>query len=265
MPASAPQSEVSSPGISPVVSFHQCRGNIHRHAPCSPFSISIDVAEHTWRPRRLQTSRDDTMSRTAPKVAISALVIAGSLGYLLYSSMSDNLEFYKRVDEVLADQETWIGVQMRLAGKVGEGSIFNKPGTHDYVFRLIHSGESMPIRYSGTVPDSFTENAEVVVTGRLQQEGYFAAERLFAKCPSKYEAMEDERHPSHVTKGAGQRKAPHSSSSPEHSTVSIEEEPGKDGEGRHDAELKHDEHDLGQSLRKARFESSSRGSRSTSD
>jgi cytochrome c-type biogenesis protein CcmE len=57
---------------------------------------------------------------------------------------------------------------------------------------------SVPVRYTGTVPDPFREGREVIVTGRLQ-EGTFVAEKdsLVTKCPSKF-SDEAEQDPEHV-------------------------------------------------------------------
>jgi cytochrome c-type biogenesis protein CcmE len=49
---------------------------------------------------------------------------------------------------------------------------------------------TLPVHYRDEVPDTFVDNAEVVVEGELGSDGVFAAHTLFAKCPSKYEAAE---------------------------------------------------------------------------
>ncbi len=58
--------------------------------------------------------------------------------------------------------------------------------------------ESLPVRYSGIVPDPFRDGREVIVTGRLSEEGVFVAEKdsLITKCPSKFseEAAADPEH-----------------------------------------------------------------------
>ena len=49
------------------------------------------------------------------------------------------------------------------------------------------SDASLSVRYLGIdVPDVFADGAEVVVEGRVDGER-FMAERVLAKCPSKYE------------------------------------------------------------------------------
>jgi cytochrome c-type biogenesis protein CcmE len=46
---------------------------------------------------------------------------------------------------------------------------------------------SVPVTYTGAVPDPFREGREVIVSGELKQ-GTFVAERdsLVTKCPSKF-------------------------------------------------------------------------------
>ncbi len=129
------------------------------------------------------------MSSRALKISTSILVLTGGLGYLMYSSMADNIEYYKYVDEIADEKERWAGVRLRLAGSVEEGSIFHRPGTHEYLFSILHEDAAIEVRYTGTVPDSFAEGAEVVVSGKLHSDGHFEARRVFARCPSKYEPL----------------------------------------------------------------------------
>ena len=79
---------------------------------------------------------------------------------------------------------------LRIHGFVVEGSVA-KQMVEGYVDFAIHddgSDATLPVRYLGIdLPDVFGDGAEVVVEGRLE-EGRFLAERVLAKCPSKYEA-----------------------------------------------------------------------------
>ena len=146
------------------------------------------------------------MNTNTLKIAASVLIIGGGVGYLMYSSMAANLEYYKQVDEIADEMESWIGVRIRLAGNVKEGSIFHRPATHEYLFTVAYGGAEIPVHYKGSVPDSFMENAEVVVAGRLRDDGTFEGDRVFAKCPSKYEAREpldDGSRPGHPGLRAG--------------------------------------------------------------
>ena len=57
---------------------------------------------------------------------------------------------------------------------------------------------SIPVRYSGEVPDPFADGREVIVSGKVD-DGTFVAQRdsLITKCPSKY-ATEAKQDPQHV-------------------------------------------------------------------
>jgi cytochrome c-type biogenesis protein CcmE len=50
------------------------------------------------------------------------------------------------------------------------------------------ANSTVTVRYTGVVPDTFKDDAEVIVTGTLGSDGVFQASDLLAKCPSKYEA-----------------------------------------------------------------------------
>jgi cytochrome c-type biogenesis protein CcmE len=50
------------------------------------------------------------------------------------------------------------------------------------------ANSTVTVRYEGVVPDTFKDDAEVIVTGTLGSDGVFQASDLLAKCPSKYEA-----------------------------------------------------------------------------
>ena len=52
---------------------------------------------------------------------------------------------------------------------------------------------SLPVVYSGVVPDAFKQNADVVVEGSLTRAGTFEADSLLVKCPSKYEAAPEDQ------------------------------------------------------------------------
>jgi cytochrome c-type biogenesis protein CcmE len=76
-----------------------------------------------------------------------------------------------------------------MTGKVVPGSISHQGAT--LLFKVANragSTTSVPVRYTGTVPDPFRDGREVIVTGKLQH-GVFAAERnsLVTKCPSKFQ------------------------------------------------------------------------------
>ena len=129
------------------------------------------------------------MSKKTTRAAISLVVVGCALSLLMYTSLSGGgVQYYKHVDEVMTSPAEWYGKPMQLHGYVVDGSILQRRETLDYKFQ-IRSGEHMvTARYTGVVPDTFKDGAEVVLKGRLTAEG-FQVDRggVMAKCPSKYE------------------------------------------------------------------------------
>jgi cytochrome c-type biogenesis protein CcmE len=140
------------------------------------------------------------------QVGGSVAVIAGALGYLLSTSMSDAMEYYHPVAVVMTKSAEMKGQRMRMGGLVQDGTIAQKPGTLEYIFEVKPIPREAPsfaaivaqnpgimeqtlqVRFNGVVPDTFKEGNEVIVTGELGTDGVFYAKDMTAKCPSKYEA-----------------------------------------------------------------------------
>jgi cytochrome c-type biogenesis protein CcmE len=127
------------------------------------------------------------MSPRRLKIGATALVLGLAFAGLMYSSLSEGTEFYKHVDEVMADPGAWQGKRLQLHGFVVDKSILRRPDTLDYRFQVQSNGKVLPVRYTGVVPDTFKGGAEVVLKGRLGPDG-FAVDKdgVMAKCPSKY-------------------------------------------------------------------------------
>lgn len=132
------------------------------------------------------------MSQRAAKIGATGLVIALALGGLLWTTLSEGTEYYKHVDEVMADPEAWYGKRLQLHGFVVADSILRRRDSLDYRFAVEKNGAQVPVSYTGVVPDNFRSEAEVVLKGTLGPDG-FAVERngIMAKCPSKYEPKVD--------------------------------------------------------------------------
>jgi cytochrome c-type biogenesis protein CcmE len=125
------------------------------------------------------------MSAKALKIAITCVVLAAALGGLMYTTLAEGTEYYMHVDEVMADPPSWQGKRLQLHGFVSD--LRQRPNTLDYKFHVQNNGKVITAQYSGVVPDTFKNGAEVVLKGQLHPEG-FAVEPngVMAKCPSKY-------------------------------------------------------------------------------
>ena len=126
------------------------------------------------------------MSSKALKIAASIAVIVLALTGLMFATLREDTQYYKHVDEVMNDPAPWHGKRMQLHGYV-EG-VTRKRDSLEYRFNVQSNGSVVRATYTGVVPDTFKDGAEVVLKGKLGPDG-FVVERngVMAKCPSKYE------------------------------------------------------------------------------
>jgi cytochrome c-type biogenesis protein CcmE len=124
-------------------------------------------------------------------VALGAAVLLAAA--LVYTSFSASTEA-KEPSEVLSAGP---GDTYQLTGRVVEGTVAREDTELRFDVEDRDGGASVPVHYTGAVPDPFREGREVIVTGELQG-ATFVAERdsLITKCPSKFteEAEEDPEH-----------------------------------------------------------------------
>jgi cytochrome c-type biogenesis protein CcmE len=136
---------------------------------------------------------------SAWKVVASVVIITGAVAMLLKSSVKEGAEYYKHVDEVMADTSQFRGKRLQVHGHVVPGSIEQAKGTLMYRFKIETGAMSKPdprkpaviaATYTGLVPDTFKDGAEVVAKGKLTPDDKLDVipDGIMAKCPSKYEA-----------------------------------------------------------------------------
>lgn len=115
-------------------------------------------------------------------LALGAVVLLA--GALVYTSFSASTQA-KEPSDLLASAEP--GRSYQLTGKVVDDSVDKDGEQLTFRIRDRDGHESLPVTYSGVVPDPFREGREVIVSGELRQ-GTFVAERdsLVTKCPSKF-------------------------------------------------------------------------------
>jgi cytochrome c-type biogenesis protein CcmE len=126
-------------------------------------------------------------------VALGAAVLLAAA--LVYTSFSASTEA-REPSQVLAAGP---GETSEMTGKVVGGSVKREETElHFEVSDRDDASASLPVLYTGTVPDPFREGREVIVTGKLD-DGTFVAEHdsLITKCPSKF-SDEAEQDPEHV-------------------------------------------------------------------
>ncbi len=131
------------------------------------------------------------------KFIVAGALIIAAIGYLMFSGIDDSMVYYYSVSELLAKAPELSGKGIRVSGYVSPGSIRRETGKASVNFVVFekNSKQTIPVVYDGIVPDTFKDNAEVVVEGVYRpDQKLFHATTLLAKCPSKYESQGAE-HP----------------------------------------------------------------------
>ena len=128
------------------------------------------------------------MAKKSTRLVISGVVLASAFGLLLATTLREAAEYSKDVDQVMPVAAEWYGKPLQLHGFVVENSITKRPNTLDLQFKVKHGDAVVLASYTGVVPDTFKDGAEVILKGRLHESGFnVAPDGVVAKCPSKYE------------------------------------------------------------------------------
>ena len=122
--------------------------------------------------------------KRSPARLVIALSVAAVLAvFLLYTSIAGGTTPSLRPSQ--------------LAGHTGRVSLVGKvvgpitgdahAGGQHFVVRDVSGTASVPVVYTGTVPDLFKAGRDIVVDGRVQNGSFVAIPNtLVTKCPSKY-------------------------------------------------------------------------------
>jgi cytochrome c-type biogenesis protein CcmE len=128
------------------------------------------------------------------QLGIATITLFAGLTWFLSTQAGGegSFAYYENVGSFLADgaPEGPAHRGLRVHGFVVSGSIAKQldDGYVDFAIYDDGSEGTLPVRFLGIdLPDVFADGAEVVVEGRVEQ-GRFLADRVLAKCPSKYEA-----------------------------------------------------------------------------
>jgi len=119
---------------------------------------------------------------------ILALLAAGAVagaGFLAAGALRDEAAYFRTPNEVRAGNAT-VGEAMRLGGMVQSGSIKRLPDGVSIRFVATDGKASMPVEFTGIVPDLFKEESGMVADGTLRADGVFEAERILAKHDERY-------------------------------------------------------------------------------
>ena len=114
----------------------------------------------------------------------TCLVVLGvAVGLVLYA-MRDSIVFFYSPSEV-AKMGIAPGQRFRLGGLVETGSVMRGHGT-TIRFAVTDKVTTLPVTYTGVLPDLFREGQGVVAEGTLATDGVFHADNVLAKHDENY-------------------------------------------------------------------------------
>ncbi len=126
------------------------------------------------------------MTNKKLKFGIGIGIILAVVVWEAVSGFQQSKTYYLTVNELTSGKAARRHV--RVGGVVEQGSIERHAGT--VTFRLVQDANSIPVTYVGadSLPDTFVGGAQAVIEGDYTASGEFRAEKIQAKCASKYQA-----------------------------------------------------------------------------
>jgi len=134
------------------------------------------------------------------KFGIGACLLVAAIGYLMYAGLQQSSTYYFTIEEFLPKKDTLVGQGVRVAGRVAPGSLVKQTSAKGTAMAFAIGdfkgpgdpmGETVPVAFTGIVPDMFAEGRDVIIEGRYV-DGTLQAQQIMTSCPSKYEAKPGE-------------------------------------------------------------------------
>ncbi|HUP52550.1 MAG TPA: cytochrome c maturation protein CcmE [Longimicrobiales bacterium] len=124
--------------------------------------------------------------------------VATVVTYLVWTGVSETMVYYLTPVELLERVEadpTFHDVGVKVSGQVVPGTYSRTEGELLHVFTvrdLADESSTFAVEFRDALPDTFSEDVEVVLEGRLRADGVFEATTLLTKCGSRYEAAPED-------------------------------------------------------------------------
>jgi cytochrome c-type biogenesis protein CcmE len=114
---------------------------------------------------------------------VGGLAALGAATALVLTAFQENLVFFFTPSQVAANEAPQ-GRTFRIGGMVETGSV--KRSGIEVRFVVTDTAKSIPVVYSGALPDLFREGKGVVAQGQLGADGVFRAREVLAKHDENY-------------------------------------------------------------------------------
>jgi len=119
-------------------------------------------------------------------VAIAAgLALIAIAAALVLNAFQGNVVFFSSPSQVAA-REAPVDKTFRVGGMVEKGSLKRRADGLTIEFVVTDTAKSIPVVYSGILPDLFKEGKGVVAQGKLGPDGAFHASEVLAKHDENY-------------------------------------------------------------------------------
>jgi len=110
--------------------------------------------------------------------------VAASVSLAVMASR-ENIMFYYDPSQIAAGQAP-TAKRFRVGGMVVKGSVVRKPGDLQVRFVLTDFAHTVPVEYTGVLPDLFREGQGIIAHGTMGPDGAFVADEVLAKHDEKY-------------------------------------------------------------------------------
>ncbi len=130
--------------------------------------------------------------RARSKFVLGTVLVTGTVGYLMATGIKDTGMYFVTPSELasrVAADPSFRNVGVKMGARVVHGSIERDVASQTITFQVTDGEQTYGVTYRGLAPDTFTDDVDVVVEGRLMTDGTFRATTLLAKCGSRYEAV----------------------------------------------------------------------------
>ena len=126
------------------------------------------------------------MTKNKLKIVLAFTIVSVVLLWLSFSAFNKNMQYYIDIKELHQLGDKALNKGLRVKGFLVPGSLVKTDSTLSVTFVIEQDGHQLNVRYDEKepLPDTFKDNSEVVVEGKMNTDGYFDATFLMAKCPS---------------------------------------------------------------------------------
>ena len=118
--------------------------------------------------------------------AVTLILIGVSIAaFLALTAFQKNLLYFYTPAQVAAGEAPQ-GYPFRVGGLVVKGSVAREPNSVKVRFSVTDGSATVPVVYSGILPDLFREGQGIISIGQMNGQGVFEASEVLAKHDENY-------------------------------------------------------------------------------